>query len=587
MDEDDDLQPTRLDMGDVDMPGGPPPSAPPSPPYSDGGMQPPPGAAPPMLPGLPGLHAPAGAPPYVTAPMSLSNLGGLMNSGAPGPSSSAPPPPFDYENPTPFVCHWNESGFRGVYRNPGTRLQSRAWEAWLPLCEKKGTEKKNSQRSLGCFSSPEDAARCVAVAAHDAKLAEKPGECGPKVVDLQPSRMRPFLDAAKQGGGLDVQKMLKQVRLEDIEDGHKDALELATSNRSASGFTGVHKAGNGKWQTQVYWEGNLYHCGHRDSAEQCARMFTACTQLMAKLQASGDIAEGAEFKSTRKKKEKPAPAPRVGFNLESVALEGEDADLQLHACERADSGCLGVYYNAHVHGWAAVAPGLAMLGYFDVEKDAAIAFSRHVAAVARRRGKHYPTRPWPRIGIDHRQFTRIKLTSCVADAEAGGEAASVEAQVQARVDVAECLFELITKVDKAEKERLAPKLMVVPPAPPALVASESAGPQLVPPNPNPKPKEEALPSPFPGVVVAQAEWAGPRAEKVRPPAHTPHPSAPFSAAFDISPPRAGEEGGDGGAAAAAQTEERADGVHRQRARQGAGARRAQALGRRDGRVQAV
>ena len=210
-------------------------------------------------------------------------------SGAPGTSGVVKP--FDYDNPTLFVCHWNESGFRGVYRNPGTRLQSKTWKAFLPMCEGTGSERKYSQQHLGYFSSVEAAARCVAVAAHDTRLAEKPGEGGPKVVDLPPSRMRPLLDAAKQGGGLDVGKLFQQLRIEDIEDGRKEVLELPKSMSSASGFVGVHKAiYSDKWQTQVCWDGNLYNCGvYCDSPEQCARVYSACTELMTKLHASGEI----------------------------------------------------------------------------------------------------------------------------------------------------------------------------------------------------------------------------------------------------------------------------------------------------------
>jgi len=45
----------------------------------------------------------------------------------------------------------------------------------------------------------------------------------------------------------------------------RELLIPKTSHRSESGFKGVHKSGAGRYQTQVYHEGNLYHAVRRDA----------------------------------------------------------------------------------------------------------------------------------------------------------------------------------------------------------------------------------------------------------------------------------------------------------------------------------
>ena len=42
----------------------------------------------------------------------------------------------------------------------------------------------------------------------------------------------------------------------------------------------------GRWQTQVYYEGQLFHCGHSEVAEECARIFAVCMKLLEQVATS-------------------------------------------------------------------------------------------------------------------------------------------------------------------------------------------------------------------------------------------------------------------------------------------------------------
>ena len=131
-------------------------------------------------------------------------------------------------------------------------------------------------------------------------------------------------------------------------------IELFRSERSESGFKGVHKCAPGKWQTQVYHEGHLYHVGAHDTTAQCARTFAVCTQLIRNLRQRKLLVEGAAVKTGRKKRESTEALPPPGAAVESLAFDGEDAALQLHTNTKADSGCQGVYHNPHINHYGVV-----------------------------------------------------------------------------------------------------------------------------------------------------------------------------------------------------------------------------------------
>lgn len=68
--------------------------------------------------------------------------------------------------------------------------------------------------------------------------------------------MRPIIDASQREGGVDINKLFKIADRQDQEDGCRENLALHRSERSESGYKGVHKCG-GKWQTQVETLGTL------------------------------------------------------------------------------------------------------------------------------------------------------------------------------------------------------------------------------------------------------------------------------------------------------------------------------------------
>ena len=98
--------------------------------------------------------------------------------------------------------------------------------------------------------------------------------------------------------------------------------------------------------------------------------------------------------------------------LEITEFAGEDASLKIHTNKLADSNCQGVYFHHHLGCFSVIAPGGSWLGYYAEAKDAALAFSRHVATITRNLGRKAITRPWPRLPIDRRRYHTLTLTSC-------------------------------------------------------------------------------------------------------------------------------------------------------------------------------
>ena len=66
--------------------------------------------------------------------------------------------------------------------------------------------------------------------------------------------MGSVLEESRAGGGVDINKLFKIADRQDVEDGQREIVEIYRSERSESGFKGVHKCGPGKWQTQVCYE---------------------------------------------------------------------------------------------------------------------------------------------------------------------------------------------------------------------------------------------------------------------------------------------------------------------------------------------
>mmetsp|Transcript_21236 Transcript_21236/g.64769 ORF Transcript_21236/g.64769 Transcript_21236/m.64769 type:complete len:714 (+) Transcript_21236:223-2364(+) len=290
----------------------------------------------PFLPTSTLMPVPASSPAAFTAPT-------VIPMAACAPTFSQTPSFSNSTEHSLFICRWCESGFRGVYR---THQPSSAgdWEAILPFWdEERGAY---TQRSLGIYATTSDAATAFATAAR-----MQPPQPGKNGVQLVPDPLLPVLEEAREGGGVDMLKMLRIAVREDLEDGHREQLEMHTSHRSESGFKGVHKSGIGRWQTQVYHEGNLYHAGHSETPEACARVFAVCMRLVDKLREEGSLVQGLAVKRGRRSsvvKEPPPPPPslprpRGEVTVEDLAFDGEDQDdLQLHVNLRADSKCQGV-----------------------------------------------------------------------------------------------------------------------------------------------------------------------------------------------------------------------------------------------------
>eukprot|EP00966_Prymnesium_polylepis_P193602 4487500-Prymnesium_polylepis.1 len=299
---------------------------------------------------------------------------------------------------------------------------------------------KIERSGLGAFGTALEAARAVAAAQRSFESTDGSSILRLMAPDGSADPMAVTLEAAAAGGGMDINKLFKIADRQDMEDGHREVLELHKSERSESGYKGVHKCG-GKWQTQVYHEGQLYHVGAHDGPEACARTHAVCMRLVEKLRTRGMLTEGAAYKNARRMKRKD-DAPVEGLEAgEALQFDGDDAARQPHPNTKADTGCQGVYHNPHVGAYAAVAPGNAMLGYYRTPKEAAVAFSRHVAEIARSLGKRYGSRPWPRSNVDRRRFVPIKLTSC---APPGGGTATPEA-VQRSIEVAECVYAMVER----------------------------------------------------------------------------------------------------------------------------------------------
>jgi hypothetical protein len=435
------LPPLKLDLSAFNMPAGlAPPSAPPSPPHDAriesgaGGSAL--GATPPVQPALPETPMlPTAPPPPVT----------------PAPTETPAP---SVEEPRLYICRWYESGYRGVFRVEKT-AEGKEWEAELPFWNVDLNE--YGQHSLGGFATAIEAAEAFAAAAR-----VQPPQVGRNGVKLRPDPLQGILEDARRGEGLDILKMLRTAVREDLEDGHRENLETHASHRSESGFKGVHKSGTGRWQTQVYYEGNLYHAGHSETPEACARIYSVCMKLVDKMKEEGSLMQGSAVKRGRRgapKEPTPGlPRSRGEATADDLQFDGEDAEeLQVHLNPRADSKCQGIYFNPHINMWGTIAPGSAMLGYFSKPKEAALAFSRYIAVEANYLGRGYQRRPWPRRGLDRRHFYQIELTSCPV--EGGGEEG--HQLVELAVQVAECVSSLVTQVEK----QLAPPVaaMLAPP----------------------------------------------------------------------------------------------------------------------------
>ena len=74
---------------------------------------------------------------------------------------------------------------------------------------------------------------------------------------------------------------------EDREDGRREPIELVVSDKSASGYQGVHRTGVDKWQTQVYHNGTLYHVGHNDQPQGAARTHCVCKRFVDRMRHRG------------------------------------------------------------------------------------------------------------------------------------------------------------------------------------------------------------------------------------------------------------------------------------------------------------
>jgi hypothetical protein len=103
----------------------------------------------------------------------------------------------------------------------------------------------------------------------------------------------------------------------------------------------VHKTGTGRWQTQVYFGGGLYHVGAHDTTPPCARTYAACMALVNGLKARGLIAENdatPKGGAARGRRDSVEHAARQR-ELDQLELAGDDAKLQIFRNGMAESGC--------------------------------------------------------------------------------------------------------------------------------------------------------------------------------------------------------------------------------------------------------
>ena len=52
-------------------------------------------------------------------------------------------------------------------------------------------------------------------------------------------------------------------------------------------------------RAKVYFEGNLYHAGHAETPEACARIFSVCMKLVDKMKEDGSLAQASSRSASR------------------------------------------------------------------------------------------------------------------------------------------------------------------------------------------------------------------------------------------------------------------------------------------------
>ena len=379
-----------------------------------------------------------------------------------------------------YPCLWNSSGLRGVYLREDLKSKGdpKHWSAVLPEKVSRGRSGSADvfkQVPLGFFATALEAASAFAAAADAAK---QQGDFDDKMLRRDP--ITPLLEAALVPAGpsetaaaaVDMNLVFKEADREDREDGRREAVDLIRSERSESGYKGVHRTSGQRWQTQVYYDGSLYHVGHHDDPESCARTMAVCTRLIKGLRRRGLLSASTQAKAQGKKKSKELAGLDGGAAVASQAwllnksFDGDDAALQVHANPKAETGLQGIFHHPQIAHYGVVAPGKAFLGYHKDAKQGALVFSRYVATIAKSLGKKYATRPWPRaerdgadgdkVAHDDRRVHSISLTSCALDSTR----ADYEQRMDSCVEVAEYLYELVGKVedlakseDKGEKDK--------------------------------------------------------------------------------------------------------------------------------------
>ena len=352
-----------------------------------------------------------------------------------------------------YPCHWNRSGLRGVYEVDEPADEEKRWEAVLPVRTTKGRTPAGDvfkHQSLGFFATAQEAGEAFATAADAAKEAADSSQ-GDQMLSKDPlaKLLPPLFGEPGAAESFDMNVVFKEVDREDREDGRRDRIDLISSERSESGYKGVHRSGgkSGKWQTQVFYAGQLYHIGHHEDPRTCARTMALCTRLIINLRRRGLLPSTSGGRGPGRRKRESLAMPAMGDAV--TAFEGSDASLPVHSNPAAETGCQGVYYHASIGHFGVIAPGNAMLGYYQQPKEAALTFSRHVATVAAALGRRKATiRPWPRNPIDERRYHRITLASCGLESVDPDYARKADDAVQ----VAEALYELLGKVEQLVKE---------------------------------------------------------------------------------------------------------------------------------------
>ena len=174
-----------------------------------------------------------------------------------------------------WPCFWNGSGLRGVYRAKQPADPSKPWEARLPELVSKGrsgTQDEFTHRSLGFFASAAEAGAAFSVAADAAASAATASGEPPQFLFKNP--IAPLLEGGKEeGGGVDMNAVFKEADREDREDGHADDVEIIVSERSVSGYKGVHKTStqSARWQTQVCPPPASAACASANPGECCGQ----------------------------------------------------------------------------------------------------------------------------------------------------------------------------------------------------------------------------------------------------------------------------------------------------------------------------